>query len=145
MYFFMLLRVKKLHPDAMVPKYALPKDAGMDLFASEEKTFAPGERGTVSTGIAFALPPGYVGLIWDKSGPPLKTGLHTMAGVLDETYRGEVKIVVINHGNQPVRIEKGQKVAQLLVQPIVQPEVQEVSELDATIRGTGGFGSTGLK
>ena len=141
----MLLRFKKIHPDAIVPKYALPKDAGMDLFACEEKTLSPGERGTVSTGIAMALPSGHVGLIWDKSGPPLKTGLHTMAGVLDETYRGEIKIVVINHGSEPIRIEKGQKVAQLLVQPIAQPEVQEVPELDATVRGTGGFGSTGLK
>lgn len=141
----MPLLIKKLHPDAVIPKYALHGDAGMDLFSVHEYTIQPHERTLISTGIAMALPPKHVGLIWDKSGPPVKVGLHTMGGVLDETYRGEIKIVVINHGNEAIRIEKGQKVAQLLIQPIAQPEIKEVAELDATVRGTGGFGSTGLK
>ncbi len=140
----MHVNIKKLHPDAIVPKYALPGDAAMDLFACAECVLLPGARGLVSTGIAMALPKGHVGLIWDKSGPPVKVGLHTMGGVLDETYRGEIKIVVINHGHETIRIEKGQKVAQLLIQPIVQPDVHEVAELDETVRGSGGFGSTGL-
>lgn len=140
----MRLSFKKLHPDAIVPKYALPGDAGMDLFAIQEYSIPPHERTLISTGIAMALPAQHVGLIWDKSGPPVKVGLHTMGGVIDETYRGELKIVVINHGNELIRIEKGQKVAQLLVQPIARPAITEVSELDDTIRGTGGFGSTGL-
>ncbi len=141
----MEVRIKKLTPDAILPKFALPGDAGMDIFCSETKTFQPGERGAVSTGIAFALPSNHVGLVWDKSGPPLKTGMHTLAGVVDEGYRGELKIVVINHGKEPVTIEKGQKVAQFLIQPITHPEIKEVTELDETVRGSGGFGSTGLK
>ncbi|MDP2666875.1 MAG: dUTP diphosphatase [Candidatus Diapherotrites archaeon] len=141
----MHLRIKKLHPDAILPKYAIPGDAGMDLYANDEYVIQPGERMAVSTGIALALPPGHVGLIWDKSGPPLKNGLHVMGGVLDETYRGEIKIVVINHGKEPITLEKGQKVAQLLIQPIAHPEIEEVTQLDTTIRGDKGFGSTGLK
>jgi dUTP pyrophosphatase len=140
----MQLFIKKLHPDAIIPKYALPGDAGMDLYASETIVLRPGERGLIPTGIAMAIPAGHVALVWDKSGPPLKTGLHTLAGVIDETYRGELKIVAINHGNETITLEKGKKVAQLLIQPIVQPHVQEVLELGDTIRGSGGFGSTGL-
>ncbi|MEK6902294.1 MAG: dUTP diphosphatase [archaeon] len=141
----MEMRIKKLHPDAILPKYALPGDAAMDLYSNEHRVVQPDERVAISTGIAFALPKDHVGLVWDKSGPPLKTGMHTLAGVVDETYRGELKIVVINHGKEPVIIEKGQKVAQFLIQPIVHPEIKEVTELDETIRGSGGFGSTGLK
>lgn len=140
----MEMLIKKLQPDAILPKYALPGDAAMDIYSYETRTFLPGERGAVATGIAFALPKDHVGLVWDKSGPPLKTGMHTLAGVVDEGYRGELKIVVINHGNQPVTIEKGQKIAQFLIQPITRPEIKEVLELDQTARGTGGFGSTGL-
>lgn len=117
----------------------------MDIFSNENKTLQPGERAAISTGIAIAIPPNHVGLMWDKSGMALKKGLHTLAGVADETYRGELKIVVINHANEPILIEKGQKVAQFLIQPIAHPEIKEVSELEETIRGTNGFGSTGLK
>lgn len=140
----MQLLIKKLHPDAIVPKYALPGDAGMDLYACETVVLHPGERGAIPTGIAMSIPKGHVALVWDKSGPPLKTGLHTLAGVIDETYRGELKIVAINHGKEVITLEKGKKIAQLLIQPIAQPSVHEVNELDETVRGSGGFGSTGL-
>ncbi|MEK6970378.1 MAG: dUTP diphosphatase [archaeon] len=140
----MHLPIKKLHPDAIIPQYAHAGDAGMDLYGSETIILNPGERGIIPTGIAMAIPKGHVALVWDKSGPPLKTGMHTLAGVIDETYRGEIKIVVINHGKEPITIERGKKVAQLLIQPVVQPLIQETSELDETPRGSGGFGSTGL-
>lgn len=140
----MHLLIKKLHPDAIIPKFALPGDAGMDLYASETITLQPGERGLIPTGLAMAIPKGHVGLIWDKGGPPLKTGLHTLAGVVDENFRGELKILAINHGNESIVLEKKKKVAQLLIQPVAQIPVEEVTELDETIRGSGAFGSTGL-
>ncbi len=139
----MTLLIKKLHADAIVPKYALSGDAGMDLFALEETTFLPGERKSVRTGIALAIPANHVGLVWDKSSVPSKFGMHCLAGVLDETYRGEILVVMINHSPAPFTFAKGQKIAQLLIQPIAHPEVKEVQELDSTIRGSGGFGSTG--
>ncbi|MEK6821215.1 MAG: dUTP diphosphatase, partial [archaeon] len=93
----------------------------------------------------LAIPPHHVGLVWDKSGLASKHHLHTFAGVIDETYRGELNIVMGNFSSTPYMIEKGKKIAQLLIQPVVQPEIKEVEKLDETIRGTGGFGSTGLK
>lgn len=141
----MKLLVQKLSPDAILPKYANPGDAGLDIFANETVTLSPNEKKTIKTGIAFALPENHVGLVWDKSGLASKFNLHTFAGVIDESYRGELQIVLGNFGTQPYTIEKGQKIAQLLVQPITYAQVEEVSALNTTQRGTGGFGSTGLK
>ena len=141
----MKLLVQKLSPDAILPKYANPGDAGLDIFANETVTLSPNEKKTIKTGIAFALPENHVGLVWDKSGLASKFHLHTFAGVIDESYRGELQIVLGNFGTQPYTIEKGQKIAQLLVQPITYAHVEEVSALNTTQRGTGGFGSTGLK
>lgn len=139
----MTLKIKKLAADAILPKYANPYDAGMDLYALETVTLQPNERQSISTGIAMAIPPGYVGLIWDKSGIAGKHGLKTMAGVIDAGYRGEIKIVVHNFSSQSYTFEKGTKVAQMLIQAVEQKQIVEVEELDDTTRGEGGFGSTG--
>ncbi len=141
----MHLRVKKLTPTAILPKYANPGDAGLDIYADETVVLQPNEKKTIKTGIAFALPPNHVGLVWDKSGLASKFHLHTFAGVIDESYRGELQIVIGNFGSASYTIEKGKKIAQLLVQPISYTSVEEVSELAETQRGSGGFGSTGLK
>lgn len=140
----MQLLIKKLHPDAIVPKYALPGDAGMDLYACETVVLEPNQKTTVKTGIAMAIPKGHVALVWDKSGIASKHHLHTLAGVIDENYRGELGVVIGNFGSVPYTIEKGKKFAQLLIQPVLQPETKEVDSLDETVRGSGGFGSTGL-
>ena len=139
----MLIKVKKLNPSALLPRYAHPGDAGLDLFSCEDYTLRAGERKMFSTGIAIELPEGYVSLIWDKSGVA-NSGIHTMAGVLEHTYRGEYKVILLNTSNTPYEIKKGQKIAQLLIQPIATAEIQEVQELSETERGKGAFGSTGL-
>jgi len=140
----MRLLIQKLSPEAILPKYALPHDAGMDVYSNETITLLPNEKKTIKTGIALAIPPGHVGLVWDKSGLASKFHLHTLAGVIDEMYRGELQIVLGNFGAAPYTIQKGTKIAQLLIQPIVHAQPAEVSALDETERGAGGFGSTGL-
>lgn len=139
----MNIKVKKLHPDAIVPKIAHLGDAGCDLFAVEEVTLKPGERGQVPTGLALAIPDGYVGLIWDKSGLSHKGGIKTLGGVVDSGYRGEILVGVINLSEESYTFEKGHKVAQMLIQKVESPTFEEVEELSDTSRGEGGFGSTG--
>jgi len=141
----MTIKIKKLHPEATAPKYAQPGDAGMDFYALETTPLQPGERKLVSTGISMAIPKGYVGLIWDKSGMATKFGIKTMAGVIDSGYRGEIKILVHNLSKETYVFEKGTKVSQMLIQPVEQKKLIEVNELDETSRGEGAFGSTGLK
>jgi len=140
-----LIKIKKLSENATLPRYAKPGDAGMDFYSNEETTILPNERKLISTGIVMAIPPGYVGLIWDKSGIATKYGIKTMAGVIDSGYRGEIKILIHNLSNQIHKIEKNTKIAQMLIQPIECRKVIEVEELDQTERGEGGFGSTGIK
>ncbi len=140
----MKLKIKKLHSDAILPSYAKEGDAGMDIFTYENLTLLPGERGVVKTGIAMEFPEGYVFLVWDKSGISTKTGVTTMAGVVDAGYRGELQIAVINLGQEPYTFEKGKKVAQGLLQPVVYAHIEEVFELSDSSRGDGGFGSTGI-
>lgn len=141
----MVIKIKRLCEEAIIPKYATRGDAGMDFYANETITIRSQERKLISTGIAIAIPLGYVGLIWDKSGIATKQGLKTMAGVIDSGYRGEIKILVHNLSNETHIIEAGKKIAQMLIQPVEQREVIEVTELDNnTERGDGGFGSTGL-
>ena len=139
----MELRVKRIHPEARLPVYGHPGDAGLDLFAVVDRELAPGEVFAVPTGIQIAVPAGHVGLVWDKSGISLK-GVHRLAGVIDAGYRGEVQVVLINLGAAPFAIKKGTKIAQLLVQPVAAVAVVESDSLDDTSRGQGGFGSTGL-
>ncbi len=140
----MNIPAKKLREDAKLPEYEHEGDAGMDVFSVEAVVLEPGARHAISTGIAIAVPDGYVGLVWDKSGRALKEGLSTMAGVIDSGYRGEVQIVVLNTSTEPIQIEAHQKVAQILIQSVLSGMVTEVVELDDTTRGEGGFGSTGL-
>ena len=140
----MKLRVKRISAGAKLPVYQHLGDAGMDLFAAEEVKLGPGEVMAVPTGIKMAIPDGYVGLIWDKSGLSLQ-GVHRLAGVVDAGYRGEVKVVMVNLGKERFVFKQGQKVAQMLIQPVLAIEVVDVGEgdLDETARGAGGFGSTG--
>ena len=139
----MEIKVKRIHPEAKLPVYGHPGDAGFDLFACESLVLAPGEVRAVPTGIALAIPRGFVGLIWDKSGISLK-GVHKLAGVVDAGYRGEVRVVMANLGPAPYEIQAGMKIAQMLVQPVQETKIVEADSLDGTSRGEGGFGSTGL-
>jgi len=139
----MELKVKRIHPDAKLPIYSHPGDAGLDLFSVVDRDLRPGEVFAVPTGIQIAVPPGHAGLVWDKSGISLK-GVHRLAGVIDAGYRGEVQVVLINLGPAPFAVRKGLKIAQLLVQPVTAVAVVESDSLDDTSRGQGGFGSTGL-
>ena len=139
------IKIKKLNPDAIIPHYAHSGDAGMDIYSVENIIIAPGKRVLVSTGITTEIPEGYVALIWDKSGLAAKSGIKTMAGVIDCHYRGEWKIVLFNTSENNYEVKKGEKIAQALIQPVVNPEIEEVSELSDTSRGEGSFGSTGIK
>jgi dUTP pyrophosphatase len=138
----MRLQVKRLLPDARLPAYQHPGDAGLDLYSAVDEVLGPGEFKAVATGIKLAIPLGHVGLIWDKSGISVQ-GVHRLAGVVDAGYRGEVKVVMVNLGKAPFTITRGMKIAQLLIQPVVTAEITEVEDLDDTSRGEGGFGSTG--
>ncbi len=138
----MKLRVKKIRPDAKLPRYGHDGDAGLDLFSSIDFVLAKGQVEAIPTGIKVAIPDDHVGLIWDKSGVSMK-GVHRLAGVIDSGYRGEVKVVMINLGDKPFVIDNGMKIAQMLVQPITMVDVVETQDLNETSRGEGGFGSTG--
>ena len=139
----MLLKIKKLHTDAKMPSYAHHDDAGFDLFSLENCKVKVGERVAVPTGIAMEIPEGFVGLIWDKSGLAVKHGINTIAGVVDSSYRGEVVVALVNNGESDYTFEKGHKVAQMIIQRKETMEFVEVKELSDTVRGAGGFGSTG--
>jgi len=141
----MILKVKKLHQEAIVPKFALHGDAGMDIFSIENVSIHPMGRISCSTGIALKIPNGHAGLIWDKSGISHGSGVKTLGGVIDENYTGEIKVGLINLSNEVYTISKGQKIAQILIQKVEQPDVEETGELEETNRGENGFGSTGLK
>ncbi|MCE5272335.1 dUTP diphosphatase [bacterium] len=125
------------------PGYAHPGDAGLDLRASEALVIGPGERALAPTGLRFAIPEGFVGLIWDRSGLAARHGLHCFAGVIDSGYRGEVKVVLANLGTEPFSVERGMRIAQMLVQPVVAASPLRVESLEESRRGEGGFGSTG--
>ena len=140
----MLIKFQKILDDAIIPHYAHPDDAGMDIFSAEEMTIKAGERKNVRTGIKMEMPEGFVALVWDKSGLAAKNGIKTMAGVIDSGYRGEIGIVLANLSGRDYKIEKGQKIAQMLIQKAERAEIEEVKELSETKRGADGFGSTGL-
>lgn len=139
----MQLKFKKLHPDAIAPSFAHATDAGLDLCAVAGVTIAPGERVSIPTGLAFEIPVGYVGLIWDKSGLSHKGGLKSLGGVVDAGYRGEVFVGLLNAGQEPYSFAVGDKVGQILIQKIEQPTLVEATELTPADRGEGAFGSTG--
>jgi dUTP pyrophosphatase len=138
----MELKVKRIVEGAKLPSYHHQGDAGLDIFSAVDCVLEAGAAMAVPTGIKVAIPEGYAGLIWDKSGISLK-GVHKLAGVIDSGYRGEVRVVLVNLGREPFRIEKGMKIAQLLIQPVIEVQVVETDELGETSRGEEGFGSTG--
>lgn len=129
-----------------LPKYIRENDAAFDLRSAEDKVLAPGEKTIVKTGLRMAIPSGHVGLIWDRSGLAAKHSLHCLAGVIDCTYRGEVGVVMKNLGDAPFEVEKNMRIAQMLIQPVTTPKIVEVDDLDEdTVRGSNGFGSSGVK
>ncbi len=128
---------------ASLPEYASAGAAGADLRASEPVEIAPGARAAVPTGVRLQIPPGHVGLVWPRSGLAVRHGIDTMAGVIDSDYRGEVRVVLVNHGEEPFRVARGDRVAQLLVQRVERAAFAASLAIDDTDRGAGGFGSTG--
>jgi dUTP pyrophosphatase len=139
------LKVRRLTPSAVLPSYAHPGDAGLDLCAAVAVTIEPGERKLVGTGISIELPPGTEGNVRPRSGLALKHGVTVLnsPGTIDRGYRGEVGVILINHGSTRFEIQPGMKIAQLVVAPCVTVTVDENSPLTDSSRGEGGFGSTG--
>ncbi len=139
------MKVQKLRDNAVVPHYAHPGDAGLDLFACETHVLAPGGRALVKTGIAIELPAGTEGQVRPRSGLAAKHAVTVLnaPGTVDEGYRGEVGVILINHGREPFTVEPGMKIAQLVIQPVLRVAVEEAVALSDTTRGAGGFGSTG--
>ena len=140
------LRVRRLDADVPMPAYAHAGDAGMDLAASQDVVLPPGGRAAVPTGLALAVPDGWVGLVHPRSGLARRHGV-TVAnapGTIDAGYRGEVLVLLVNLGGEEVVLRRGERVAQLLLQRVGRAEIVEVADLEDTTRGTGGFGSTGL-
>lgn len=144
------LRVQRLAhaKDLPLPSYATEGAAGMDLLAAvgEPVVIAPGARAVIPTGLAMAIAPGFEGQVRARSGRARREGLALVnaPGTIDEDYRGEVQVLVINLGQQPITIARGERFAQLVICPVFRAEVREVDSLDSTERGGGGFGSTGL-
>lgn len=128
-----------------LPAYATTGAAGMDVVSAEAVTLAPGARHAVATGLALAIPPGYEIQVRPRSGLALKHGISVpnTPGTIDSDYRGELKVILINHGAEPFAVQRGDRIAQLVLAPVVQAGWEEVAELDSTERGDGGFGSTG--
>lgn len=141
------IRVKKLREQAILPTYGSAEAAGADLYACLEDAIViePGDSVFVPTGLAMEIPKGYVGLICARSGLACKRGLApaNKVGVIDSDYRGEFMIVLHNHGKEPQTIASGERIAQLLVMPVLMPDFLETDELNDTTRAAGGFGSTG--
>ena len=141
------IRVKKLNVNAMLPTYGSAEAAGADLYACLEApvTIAPGETAWIGTGIALEVPRGCAGLIYARSSLGVKRGLApaNKVGVVDSDYRGEIRVVLLNHGKEPQTLEHGERIAQFVITPVLTPAYEEVAELTDTDRGQGGFGSTG--
>jgi dUTP pyrophosphatase len=139
------LRVVRTDPELPLPAYAHEGDAGLDLHAAADVTLAPGGRAAVPTGLRVAVPAGWVGLVHPRSGLARRHGL-TVAnapGTIDAGYRGDVLVLLVNLGPDPVEVARGDRIAQLLLQRVGRAEVVEVADLDGTTRGAGGFGSSG--
>ena len=142
----MILRFKRIHPDAVLPSYAHPSDAGMDLRSVADLTIDPGRRALVPTGLVMLLPPLYEAQVRPRSGLALKRGVTVLntPGTIDSGYRGEVGVILANFGDEPFEVKKGDKIAQMVIAPVTQPEIAETDVIDETDRGAGGFGSTGV-
>ena len=141
----MTIRSQRLHAAAVLPEYAHTGDAAMDLCACEACAIAPGERRLVRTGLVMELPPDTEAQVRPRSGLALKHGLTLLntPGTIDEGYRGEIGVILINHGHETFHVTPGMRIAQLVVAPVLRAVVEEVSAVSATERGAGGFGSTG--
>ncbi len=141
----MKIRIKKLHPDAMIPAYQTSQAAGFDLHALDDAVLHVGERKLIGTGLAMAMDAGYELQIRPRSGLALKHGISVLntPGTVDSDYRGEIKVLLINMGEEPFVIKAGERIAQGVIKEVIQGVFECVEELDQTERGTGGFGSTG--
>ncbi len=139
------LLLARLDRSIELPSYAREGDAGLDLRAAHDTTLEPGARALVGTGLAVAIPPGYAGLVLPRSGLALSQGVTVLnaPGLVDAGYRGELKVLLVNHGEKLASVRRGDRVAQLVIQRVERAELIEVTELPASERGAGGFGSTG--
>lgn len=139
------IAVVRLDSGLPLPAFAQPGDAGLDLRASESVTLEPGERRLVPSGLAVAIPEGHAGLVLPRSGLAMQKGVTVLnaPGLIDSGYRGEVKVLLINHGRTAVTIDRGDRVAQLVIQAVARVALVEVRELPSSRRGEAGFGSTG--
>lgn len=140
----MKIKIKRLHKDAKLPSYAHPGDVGLDIYSLEPKTLNPGEHHIFFVGFAMEFPSGYAAIMKDKSGVA-KAGLHVMGGVYDAGYRGEYNVHLVNLGSKSHTFEKGDKLAQIVIYPVLIGDMEEVAELSDHARGEGRFGSTGKK
>lgn len=142
----MNISFRRLDPEVSPPSRAREGDAGWDLVAATGIYLAPGERAAVGTGIAVAIPAGYAGLVLPRSGHARRFGVSLVntPGLIDSGYRGEITVLLINHGNTEVRFDRGDRIAQLVIIEVPEVDFVEADELDDTDRGTGGFGSTGV-
>ena len=141
----MTLKFKRIHPDAVLPAYAHPSDAGMDIRSVADLVIPAGKRALVPTGLVMLLPPMYEAQVRPRSGLALKSGVTVLntPGTIDSGYRGEVGVILANFGDDDFTVKKGDKIAQLVIAPVTQPEIVETDVVDETDRGAGGFGSTG--
>ena len=142
----MTVRFKKVHPDASLPSYAHPGDAGMDVRSVEDVELAPGARALVHTGLVMILPPGWEAQVRPRSGLALKHGVTVFntPGTIDAGYRGEVGVILANLGDAAFPVRKGDRIAQIVVAPVTTADIEEAEVVDKTDRGAGGFGSTGV-
>jgi dUTP pyrophosphatase len=139
----MKIKIKKIHEDAVLPKYAHPGDVGLDMYSLEDYDLRPGERRIFPVGFALEFENGYAAIVKDKGSLPKNAGIHTMGGVFDAGYRGEYNANLINLGSETYSILKGDKIAQLIIYPVAIADLEEVEELSDSERGEGRFGSTG--
>lgn len=139
------LKIKRIHEKAILPFFAHPGDAGLDLFSIEKKEIPPGESALIGTGLTIQLPENTEAQIRPRSGLALKHQITLLnsPGTIDYGYRGEIKVIMINHGKQAFQVEEGMKIAQMVVKPVLSFDIEEVEDLSGTKRGEGGFGSTG--
>ena len=142
----MTLAFKRIHPDAVLPAYAHKSDAGMDVRSVADIVIAPGKRALVPTGLVMLLPPGYEAQVRPRSGLALKHGVTVLntPGTIDSGYRGDVGVILASFGDSDFAVRKGDKIAQIVIAPVTQPDIVESDTVDSTDRGAGGFGSTGV-
>ena len=140
------LKIQKVNEDAILPSYAKIGDAGLDLFSTDNVILAPGERALIHTGIKIELPENTEAQIRPRSGLALKHGISLVnsPGTIDQGYRGEIGVIVINHGREPFEVLKNMKIAQMVIKPVWTVQIEEVNSLTTSERGEGGFGSTGF-